>query len=248
LKLERLTKGKFGAFPDEDSSFPESTSAKRALLQQLMTVAATSPQISAQLLGDVYNWEIICQIFGFKELQLMEAEAAKKQMREIEELLQASPIPPSPEEMQAYEQQQQIALQQHAAAALMAQQQGQPAPPAPEPPKMIDFGEGVQYPEELLKPSIEIDDLDFHQWEGPGGQDWLSTEAAWREINVGRPGADGTPEPNVLGVENVKLHVKEHLMRAAAMVQAQQQAMSAITPPKQGPPAPPQAPAAPETM
>jgi hypothetical protein len=248
LKLERLTKGKFGAFPDEDSSFPESTSAKRALLQQLMTVAMQNPQISAQLLGDVYNWEIICQIFGFKELQLMEAESAKKQMREIEELLDQSPIPPSPEELQAFEQQQSQILQQHAAAALMAQQQGMPEPPAPQPPKMIDLGDGQQYPEDLLKPSIEVDDLDFHQWEGPCAQNWLSTEAAWRELNVGRPGADGTPMPNVAGVENVKLHAKEHLERAAAMIQAQQQAMSAITPAKQGPPAPPQAPAAPETM
>lgn len=248
LKLERLTKGKFGAFPDEDSSFPESTSAKRVLLQQLITIAGQYPQIAAQILGDVYNWEIVTQIFGFKELQLMEAEAGKKQMREIEELLQASPIPPSPEEVQAYDLQQQQILQQHATAALQAQAQGLPQPPAPQPPKMIPFADGQEYPEDLLKPSIDVDDLDFHQWEGPCGQDWLSTEACWREINVGRPGADGTPMPNVLGVENVKLHTKLHLARAAAMIQAQQAAMSAITPPKQGPPAPPQAPAAPPTM
>ena len=119
-------------------------------------------------------------------------------------------------------------------------------PPAPQPPKMIDLGGGQQYPEDLLKPSIEVDDLDFHQWEGPCGQDWLSTESCWRELNVGRPGADGTPEPNVAGVENVKLHTKQHLQRAAAMIQAQQQAMSAITPPK--PNAAPPAPAAPGTM
>ena len=244
LKLERLTKGNFGAFPDEDSSFPESTSAKRALLQQLLQVAMQNPTISAQILGDVYNWEIICQIFGFKELQLMEAEAAKKQMREIEELLDASPIPPSPEEVQAFAQQQQMVLQQHAAAALQAQAAGMPEPPAPQPPKMIDLGDGQQYPEDLLKPSIEVDDLDFHQWEGPCGQDWLSTEACWRELNVGRPGADGTPMPNVAGVENVKLHTKEHLMRAAAMIQAQQQAMSALSPTKQAQPAP----AGPPTM
>ena len=187
----------------------------------------------------------------------MEAEAAKKQMREIEELLQASPIPPSPEELVAYQQQQQMALQQHAAAALVAQESGQPAPDAPAPPKMIPFGENpgpdgqtvpVEYPEDLLKPSIEVDDLDFHQWEGPCGQDWLSTEACWRELNVGRPGADGTPMPNVLGVENVKLHVKEHLARAAAMIQAQQAAMSAITPPKPSAPQPQAPPAAPATM
>ena len=85
-------------------------------MQQLLQVAMQNPTISAQILGDVYNWEIICQIFGFKELQLMEAEAAKKQMREIEELLNESPIPPSPEELAAYQQQQEMALQQHAAA------------------------------------------------------------------------------------------------------------------------------------
>lgn len=245
LKLDRITKGHFGAYPDEDSSFPESTSAKRVLLQQLLQVALQNPTISAQILGDVYNWEIICQIFGFKELQLMEAESAKKQMREIEELLDTSPIPPTPEEVAQWSQQQDQAMQAHAAATVMALEQGQPAPQAPQPPKMIELN-GQQYPEELLKPSIEVDDLDFHQWEGPAGQDWLSTEACWRELNVGRPGADGTPVPNVAGVENVKLHTKEHLARAAAMIQAQEQAMSALTPPKPGAAPPP--PAAPPTM
>jgi hypothetical protein len=227
LKLERLTKGKFGAYPDEDSSFPETTSAKRDLLQQLLTIAGTNPTIGAQILGDTYNWETIFQTYGFKELQIMEAECAKKQMREIEELLQGQPLPPTPQELQAFEQQQQQAMQQHAAATLIAQQSGQPAPSMPDPPKMIDFGPGqdgqdVSYPESLLKPSIDVDDLDFHQWEGPAGQDWLSTEACWREINVGRPGPDGEAVPNTLGVENVRLHVKLHLQRAAIMAQAQQ--------------------------
>lgn len=257
LKLERLTKGKFGAFPDEDSSFPETTSAKRDLLTQLINIATTNPAIGAQVLGDTYNWEIICQIFGFKELQLMEAESAKKQMREIEELLQGQPLPPTPDEVVAFEQQQQMLLQQHATATIMAQQTGQPAPPAPDPPKMIPFGEQpgpdgqpvpVQYPESLLKPSIDVDDLDFHQWEGPAGQDWLSTEAAWREINVGRPGPDGDAVPNTLGVENVRLHIKLHLERMAIMAQAQ---AATQTPPmrhapppqaKQPPPAPQAAP------
>lgn len=256
LKLERLTKGKFGAFPDEDSSFPESTSAKRDLLQQLLTIATTNPTIGAQILGDTYNWEIICQIYGFKEIQLMEAESAKKQMREIEELLQGQPLPPTPEELQAFQQQQQQMQIEHAAATIVAQQTGQPAPPMPDPPKMIDFGQGpdgmsIQYPEALLKPSIDVDDLDFHQWEGPAGQDWLSTEAAWREINVGRPGPDGNAVPNILGVENVKLHVKLHLQRMAVMAQAQQAALPA--PPMRHAPTPqakqpPPAPAAPPTM
>lgn len=258
LKLERLTKGKFGAFPDEDSSFPETTSAKRDLLSQLLTIATTNPVVGAQLLGDTYNWEIICQVFGFKELQLMEAESAKKQMREIEELLQGQPLPPTPEEVAAFAQQQELLLEQHATAALMARQQRQPPPPAPQPPKMIPFGEQpgpdgqpvpVQYPEALLKPSIDVDDLDFHQWEGPAGQDWLSTEAAWREINVGRPGPDGDAVPNTLGVENVRLHVKLHLERMAIMAQAQ---AAAAPPMRHAPPPqakqPPPAPAAAPTM
>jgi len=253
LKLERLTKGKFGAYPDTDSSFPETTSAKRDLLQALINIATTNPTIGAQLLGDTYNWEIICQIFGFKELQLMEAESAKKQMREIEELLQGQPLPPTPDEVEAFMQQQDMLLQQHATAALVAQQQGQPAPPAPEPLKVIPFGMSedgmtpIEYPEALLKPSIDVDDLDFHQWEGPAGQDWLSTEAAWREINVGRPGPDGDPVPNTLGVENVRLHVKLHLERMAVMMQAQQAQAPMLrhAPPpqqKQPPPAPAAAP------
>jgi hypothetical protein len=106
----------------------------------------------------------------------------------------------------------------------------------------------MSYPEALLKPSIDVDDLDFHQWEGPAGQDWLSTEASWREVNVGRPGPDGESVPNVLGVENVKLHVKLHLDRMAIMAQAQQAAPTPImrhAPPpqqKQPPPAPAAAP------
>lgn len=254
LKLEKLTKGNFGAYPDEDSSFPESTQSKRTLMQTLLTIAATQPTINAQLLGDVYNWEIITQLMGFKELQLMEAEAAKKQMREIEELLQASPLPPSPDEVAAFMQQQEQMMTQHAAATLMAQTQGIPPPPPIQPPKLIDLGNGMPpLPEALLKPSIEVEDLDFHQWEGPCGQDWLSTEACWRELNVGRPGPDGTPMPNIAGVENVKLHVKEHLARAAAMMAAQQAAMTPPVAPghlpkPEGGPQAPSAPAAPATM
>ena len=179
------------------------------------------------------------QIFGFKELQLMEAEAGKKQIREIEELLLASPIPPTPGRDGSSVPAAAGAVSDAACgrSCLMAQQAGQPQPPAPQPPKMIPFGEGpdgqpVEYPEDLLKPSIEVDDLDFHQWEGPCGQDWLSTEACWRELNVGRPGADGVPMPNVAGVANVRLHVKEHLERMAVMMQAQQSTQPHVPPAK----------------
>ena len=210
LKLERLRKGHFGAFPDEDSSFPESTAAKRALLQQLLTIAAQNPDVALQLLGNPYNWEIFKQVFGFSEMQMQEATSAAKQMREIELLLDQQPLPPSPQEMQAFALQHQQALQQHAVMALQAQAAGQPMPPSPPTPVMADFN-GTQYPEELLQPSIPVDELDYHQYEGPAGQSWLSSEACWRELNVGRPDTTGEIVPNTLGVLNVKLHTKAHL-------------------------------------
>ena len=215
LKLERLKKGHFGAFPDEDSSFPESTAAKRALLQQLLGIAAQNPDVAQQLLGNPYNWEIFKQIFGFSEMQMQEANSSAKQMREIELLLDQQPLPPSPQELQAFGLQQQQLYQQHAIAALTAQQQGLPEPPAPAQPVMADFN-GVQYPEALLQPSIPVDDLDYHQYEGAAGQAWLSTEECWRELNVGRPDTTGAIMPNTLGVLNVKLHVKEHLAKMPA--------------------------------
>lgn len=216
LKLERLRKGHFGAFPDEDSSFPESTAAKRSLLTQLLSVASQNPDVALQILGNPYNWEIFKQTFGFSEMQMQEAVSAAKQQREIEMLLDQQPIPPTPQEVAAFAMQQKAMLQQHAVQAILAQQQGLPEPPAPAMPNMVDFGQGpdgmpIQYPEALLQPSIPVDDLDYHQYEGTAGQAWLSTDSCWRELQIGRPDTTGEIVPNTLGVLNVKLHTKAHL-------------------------------------
>lgn len=185
LRLERLSKGKFGAYPDEDSSFPESTAAKRAQLTSIVQMAAQSP-VGAQLFDSPDNWELFKQLLGFPELTLPEATARDKQLREIELLLQQSPVPPSPEELQA-------AQTQHAAAVIAARM----TPGVPEPPPFD--------PESLLQPSVPVDELDFHQWEAKKGQEWLSSETCWRELAQG----------NQAGVLNVKLHTKQHLKMAA---------------------------------
>jgi hypothetical protein len=101
-----------------------------------------------------------------------------------------------------------------------------------------DDGAGVEYPMELLKPSIEPDPQDFDAWEGLTGKQWLSSKACWRELNVGRPGPDGAVMPNPEGVANVRLHVQIHLDRAAAMMAT---AAPTISPAATGPmpPAPP---------
>jgi len=143
--------------------------------------------VGAQLFESPDNWELFKQLLGFPELTLIEAVARNKQVREIELLLEQSPIPPDPQELQA-------AQVQHAAATVAAQAMGGPPPPP------LD-------PTSLLKPSVPIDELDFHQWEGKKGQEWLSGEEAWRQLALG----------NKAGVLNVKLHTKEHLKLAAAM-------------------------------
>jgi hypothetical protein len=51
VRLERLTKGKFGAYPDEDSSFPESTSQKRAAFNGILVQAEQAPAIGAQIMS-----------------------------------------------------------------------------------------------------------------------------------------------------------------------------------------------------
>lgn len=99
-------------------------------------------------------------------------------------------------------------------------------------------------PMAMLKPSIPIDELDFHQFEFEKCQEWLSSAARRTEDQKG----------NREGVMNVKLHALEHrqfmMAMAAAMAPApvpQPQAHGASHPPQAPPPgAPPKAPAAPQ--
>jgi hypothetical protein len=216
VDMDKLRKGDFGCYPDEDSSFPESTQQKRATFGNLLTLAGTSPQI-AQLLDNPDNVAEAKELMGFSELVFLPAEARNKQLHEIELLLQQAPIPPTPQEIQA-------ANVAHAAASIAARTQGAPEPPAPD----------IQ---SMLKPSIPVDELDYHQWEGAKGQEWLSSAARRQEDQKG----------NQAGVLNVKLHTIEHLKRAAAMMAAQAPPPMPVhhAPPKPGPQAAPASPPAP---
>lgn len=226
LRLSRLTKGKFRAHPDEDSSFPESTAAKRQTLTGIVTMAAQSP-VGAQLFDSPDNWEVFKQLMGFPELELPEAEARNKQTREIELLLEQAPIPPSTQEVEQFQ-------TAHAAAVVAARVNGRPEPP-PIKTVVIPNADGTEfsYPEALLKPSVAVEDLDFHAWEGKKGRDWLSSEACWRQ----------RAQQNLLGILNVKLHTEEHLKRAATQAAP---AMPALPAPK--PPAPAGEPGAPNAI
>ena len=219
LRLERLTKGKFGAYPDEDSSFPESTQQKRTTLTGLVTMAAQSP-IGAQMFTSPDNWKVFTTLMGMPELVIPEAESRDKQVFEIEELLQQSPIPPDPQVVQQL-------MIQHAAASVIARTNGQPEPPPPN-------------PKALLQPSVPIDELDYHQWEFEKCKEWLSSEARRRQ----------DAEGNQTGVMNVKLHALAHQKAMIAMMPPPMpgpppMAHAAPKPPLPGPPpAPPAMPAA----
>lgn len=198
LRLENLTKGKFMAHPDTDSSFPESTSAKRANLQSVMTMMGSNPTLSQTFLASPDNWEQILELMGFPELELTPADAYKKQVREFELLLRESPIPPDPQVVQQ-------AMVQHAAATLSAQQTGAPPTPMPDPMS-------------LMKSSQPPQELDYHNWEFAKCQEWLSSEACWRQ----------QAEGNTDGIMNIRLHANEHkqfMAQQAAQAAAAQQQM-----------------------
>ena len=154
VSMDTLKKGNFGCYPDEDSSFPESTAQKRSTFMNLLTMAGQSP-VLMQMLDNPDNVEEAKILFGLDELVFIPAEARNKQLAEIEILLQQAPIPVDPEAAKA-------AMVQHAAAAVAAKAAGQPEPPfaAPQP-----------------QPSVPIQELDFHQYEYQKGQEWLSSAA-----------------------------------------------------------------------
>jgi hypothetical protein len=152
LTLTNITKGKFRCHPDEDSSFPETTAAKRATLTSVidMLVQAQSP-VGAEILGAPDNVGIMLQQFGLAELVIPQVESRDTQQIEIEELLQQAPTV-SPMALQG-------AMQMHADATLSGQLQPEPFDPSQIPPD---------------QPSVPINDYDYHQFHAQKCQDWLN--------------------------------------------------------------------------
>src|ERR1700722_1516057 len=224
-RFRAISKGHFGAFPDEESSFPESTDQKRAVLQGLIEIALKSPAIGMKILGSPKNWKTILTYNGIPELEIPDADAWEKQEYEIEELLKAGPYA-SPEAIQGAQQQyvtQMMAAQQAAQAAGVPLGQMPPFDPSTVAPDT---------------PTIPVAFLDFHAWEFEACREFLSSQDCRDQL------ADG----NFAGVNNVRLHAMMHLkmMATAPPVPGQVPAgPSTATPPAVSAGLPPQAPAAP---
>ena len=152
LTLANITKGKFRCFPDEDSSFPETTAAKRASIERVMEllVQAQSP-VAGDILNEPDNVAEFLRVEGLSEIKIPQVESNEAQQLEIEELIMQAPLPPSP---QAIDQ----AMLQHAQGAIANPDMAQPFDPASVP------GE----------PSVPINDYDFHQFHAAKCQVWLN--------------------------------------------------------------------------
>jgi regulator of replication initiation timing len=224
VRKASLTKGNFRAFPDTESGFPETTSAKRNTLTGVGTQLAASP-LAAQIFGSPDNVAFMLREYGLTELVIPEAEARNKQLREIETLLAQPPMLSQPLaammaegagvqsildaiKTQAAEAEQQQQIQQ-AAQTIAATAQGTAPPPPPTP---VD-------PTTLARSSVPVWDSDYHIWEAKKCRDWLSSDERNTEETIGRPSADpadqGALKPNIAGILNVVLHKLEHDAKAA---------------------------------
>ena len=207
--LKSIRKGTFHAKADVDSSFPESTAAKRANVSSLIATAIQTP-LGAAMFESPDNWEELLELNGNPDFVLVPAIAFKKQMRELEQLL-AEPPQDNSQAVQAY-------MEQHAEQSLQAEAQGLPDPPFQPPPPQV--------------PSIVPEPDDYHIWESKKCGEYLSSEDCWTRMKTGTP---EQIQQAMLGIQNVRLHKAVH-DQMAAMQAAAAAPPPAPMPAKKGPP------------
>ena len=220
IVLTNLTRGRFNAKPDTDSTFPDSTASQRAMLDQTLPLIAPTP-IGAELLASPDNFEEILRVKGMSDFTLVPAIAYRKQLREIEILSREAPVP-NPA-VAAYD-------KQHAANSLVEIAQGLPEPPYQPPPMEL--------------PSIQPKKRDYHKWELAKCQEWLSGEDCWRLEAEEQGPFPPSPVPGYSDnphVRNVELHADMHeqMLGQQMMQQALQQGMMNPAPPPSAGPKPP---------
>ena len=140
--------GKIGSIELEpDEKLPISDEQQADMIMQLFQI--NNQEVTAALM-DPDNLPFIAKIIKIPEFKIPGEEDRQKQYEEITELVNGAPIPPSPEEIQAFQQAQQA-----------AQQSGQPPPPPPQ-----------------EQPSIQIDvDVDNHPVEASVCKSWAISSA-----------------------------------------------------------------------
>lgn len=140
LNFENL-RGKVLCFPDVDSSFPETFSAKQAAFQKFLQLGG--PQ-ALTFIDTPNNLEVTKDMIGLEDLEIAGAESCEKQRRELERLLQETPVP----DTAAFAKAKMEWTVKTAAAIATAKTQGQEPPAPAAEPQQKDF----------LKTSVPIDE------------------------------------------------------------------------------------------
>lgn len=191
IAIADLKGGNTTCIADEDSSFPESTNAKRQTYQTLMAAAERNPILAATM-AEPDNQEYGHEVIGLPDLVVPGAESRNKQLIEIEELLAGSPIPPSFQEIEVAGKTNPAIVQQMMQWIQTNQQNsisGQPPEPLPILPG-------------LTQPSVAVDpQFDNNPVELETCKVWLSSEARRKQEAKG----------NFAGIDNVRLHALAHM-------------------------------------
>lgn len=87
-----VLRGGFKCYPDQDSSFPETTASKRAALMQAMQTFGATEQ-GQKLMELPENARFALQVSGLEDIVIPEADADQRQLEEIEQLLSEPPVP-----------------------------------------------------------------------------------------------------------------------------------------------------------
>lgn len=193
-------KGNFHCYPDQDSSFPETTGSKRQTFMSLMENEAMAP-----ILQLPENQEIGKQWMGLEDLVVPFAAAFDQAAIIIEKLLKEQPLPPSPQDIQNAEAEY---MQGLAKAKMGPQVPGEAPVPIPPPPPLLQWVSAEKQavtagqpppppPPESLHPSVPIDaECDFSAPIWTVVQDWLAGDERREQDKAG----------NQAGVMNVRLY------------------------------------------
>lgn len=92
FNASEVLRGGFQCYPDQDSSFPETTASKRAALMQAMQTFGATPQ-GQTLMEQPENARFFLQTSGLEDIVIPDADADQRQLEEIEQLLNEPPVP-----------------------------------------------------------------------------------------------------------------------------------------------------------
>lgn len=151
IDIEDLRPGSYFAMPDSDQNLPQTFEEQQLSFQFLWNSALQGFAPAAQTIMLPKNRLLAKKFLGIPGIAIPGADAAEKQMAEIEQMLQEAPVP-------------NVEAQALRMAVSVGAQVAGVAPPPPPPP------------DALYNPSVPIDpETDDNQNEAQAGLDWINS-------------------------------------------------------------------------